>query len=122
MGHQLLCISIISNFKSSAENRNEFHGILNCQPNVKMNIQINCQLSTVNCQLASVIWILKQLWIDNHKSTHGNNLSCSTKGCSEVETQEHLLNCKIIQGEVGEVDLTFVKTVSYTHLTLPTKA
>ena len=45
----------------------------------------------------------------NHKSTHGNNLSCSTKGCSEVETQEHLLNCKNIQGDVGEVDLTFVK-------------
>ena len=45
----------------------------------------------------------------NHKSAYGNNLSCRTKGCSAVETQEHLLNCRNIQGDVCEVDSTFVK-------------
>ena len=45
----------------------------------------------------------------NQKSTWGTKLSCRTKGCSEVETQEHLMNCKNIQGDVGDIDSTFIK-------------
>ena len=45
----------------------------------------------------------------NQKSAWGTKLSCRTKGCSEVETQEHLMNCRNIQGDVGDIDSTFVK-------------
>ena len=44
----------------------------------------------------------------NQKTSHNNNLLCRA-GCSEVETQDHLLNCPNILGEVGEIDCTIVK-------------
>ena len=44
----------------------------------------------------------------NQKSAHTSNLFCRA-GCSETETQDHLLNCKNILGEVAEVDCLFVK-------------
>ena len=43
----------------------------------------------------------------NHKSSH-SDLSCRA-GCLVVETQEHLVNCSKIQGNVTEIDLAFVK-------------
>ena len=44
----------------------------------------------------------------NQKSAHVSNLLCRA-GCSETETQEHLLNCKNILGEVVDIDCLFVK-------------
>ena len=44
----------------------------------------------------------------NQKSAHDSNLFCRA-GCSETETQDHLLNCKNILGEVADIDCLFVK-------------
>ena len=44
----------------------------------------------------------------NHKSSYGMNLSCRA-GCSELETQDHLINCTTIQGEVEWLDCEFLK-------------
>ena len=44
----------------------------------------------------------------NHKSSYGTDLSCRA-GCSELETQDHLINCAVIQGDVGRMDCEFLK-------------
>ena len=44
----------------------------------------------------------------NQKSAHASNLLCRA-GCSETETQDHILNCRNILGEVADIDCLFVK-------------
>ena len=46
----------------------------------------------------------------NHRSSNSSNLGCRT-GCPAVETQDHLLNCKNIQGDVAELDSSVVRKV-----------
>ena len=45
----------------------------------------------------------------NHRSTNVSDMCCRA-GCTEEETQYHLMNCQNILGEVSEIDTTFVKT------------
>ena len=45
----------------------------------------------------------------NQKSANESNTFCRA-GCSEVETQDHLLNCQSIHGDINDIDTAFVKT------------
>ena len=44
----------------------------------------------------------------NHKSANSDNLLCRA-GCMEEESQDHLLNCWNIHGEVSDIDISFVR-------------
>ena len=45
---------------------------------------------------------------NNHRSSNSSNLLCRT-GCLAIETQDHLLNCKVIHGDVPEMDSCLVR-------------
>lgn len=50
----------------------------------------------------------------NQKSAHNSNLFCRA-GCSEIESQDHLLNCKNILGDVSEINCDFVKKEAFDY-------